>query len=197
MFLLHHVLIQSWSPSVTIDLAFWKEILLVSLYLGPLRNNFLNLLFPMLHKSTVTIRLWSLSIKPHLAQLPGKMLLFRRKPLTSRLEEKIKIKYSDPIRFVIRCITAESSNLISLVKHAFTNGSWKKWLILMSSTPLFRKETLQILVGAFLLPLGCRWFEYLRVSDNQSQGIPLKPYRICFVIQKENCCIFKIAFIHC
>ena len=53
--LLHPVSIESWCSSVIIDLAIPHEILLVFLYLEPLVNNFLKLLFQTIPKSSVTI----------------------------------------------------------------------------------------------------------------------------------------------
>ena len=51
--LLHHVSVQSLRTSFIVNLTFSHELLLVSLHLGPLVDNFLNLLFPMICKSFV------------------------------------------------------------------------------------------------------------------------------------------------
>ena len=47
-------------------------------------------------------------------------------------------------------ISSTVCSMKSVGKHAFSDGSWKYWGTLMSSTPLFRNEILQILEGAFL-----------------------------------------------
>ena len=57
------------------------------------------------------------------------------------------------IGFASEYTTEGSSNLRSLGKRAFSHYSWKIWSTLMNSTPLFRKGTLQILAGVFLLAL--------------------------------------------
>ena len=97
---------------------------------------------------------WSVSIKPEPAQLHGKMVLSWRKAFTSRLETNLlKLNLVNLIGFIIEYTTVGSSNLISVIKRAFTDGSWKIWSTSVSYTPLFRKQILQILVGAFLLAL--------------------------------------------
>ena len=84
------------------------------------------------------------------AQLHGKIVLSWKR--TSRLETHLlKSNILDLIKFVSEYTTVGSSNLISIGKYAFTDGSWKIWGTLISSTGLFRKEALEILVCAFLL----------------------------------------------
>ena len=86
-YLVHHVSIQSLIPSIVVDLIFSHEIILVSLYLSSLVINFLNLLFPTICKSSITICRWSLSIKQEPYSCMAK--LSWRKDLTSRLEKKL------------------------------------------------------------------------------------------------------------
>ena len=53
--------------------------------------------------------------------------------------------------------------MISVGKHAITDGSWKMSGAPKSSTPLFTKETLQISVVAFLFIFTNCQFENLRL----------------------------------
>ena len=99
--LLHHVSIQSLSHTVMVDLAFSDEILLVYLYLEPLVNNFVSLLFSRFCQSPVTACWWS--IKPESTQLYDKMEFFWRMTLKSRLERNLwKIEILDLIGFVCK-----------------------------------------------------------------------------------------------
>ena len=89
-------------------------------------------------------------IKPEPAKLHGKMVLSWIKTSSSRLKTNLsKLNILNLIGMVIEYTTKGSSNLILVGKHAFTDESWKIWITLMSSTCLFRKENLQILVAAF------------------------------------------------
>ena len=77
------------------------------------------------------------------------MVLSWRKTLISVLETNLlQLNILDLIWFVSEYTTVGSSNLISLGKHVFADGSWK-----LRGTHLLRKKILQILVGAFLLAL--------------------------------------------
>ena len=119
-----------------VDLALLHEILLVSLYLGLLINNFLNLLFPDIRKSQVTVCRWYLSIELEPAKKHGKMVLSWRKTLIFVLETNwLQLNILDLIWFVSKYTTVGSSNLISLGKHAFADGSWK-----LRGTHLLRKK---------------------------------------------------------
>ena len=101
--------------------------------------------------------------------------------MTSRLETHLlKSNILDLIKFASEYTTAGSSNLISIGTYAFTDGSWKIWGTLIRSARLFRKETLQILVGAFLL--ASFGFGVFRLDYIQSYGIKLKEYRIFIII---------------
>ena len=93
----YHVSIQSLSPSVTEDLAFFLEVLVVSAYLGPLVNHFVNLLYPTICKPPVSTYRWTLPLRPESVQLDSKMVMSRRTPLNIYIRGKcIKLKCFGP-----------------------------------------------------------------------------------------------------
>lgn len=75
--LLHHVLMQKSIPLIMEDLFFSNEMLVFSLYLGSLVNNFLNLLFLTVCKSPVSEQWWSLPKKKEPAQLHVNFFFFK------------------------------------------------------------------------------------------------------------------------
>lgn len=75
--------------SILLNLAFLHEILLVSLHLGHLVNVSLNFLFQRIRTFPVIICRWSLSVKPKLPQLHGKMVQSWRKALISTLKRNL------------------------------------------------------------------------------------------------------------
>ena len=79
----HRVSLQSLSPLIIVFLAFSHEIILVSLYLGPLVNNFLNFFFFFFF-----FFYFFFFLKPEPAQLPGGKIVLS-KTLTSRLQTNL------------------------------------------------------------------------------------------------------------
>ena len=66
----------------------------------------------------------------------GKMSLSWKIAITSRLDRNfLNLNILDMIGFVSEYAKVLSSNLISVGKHDLTNGSWKVWGKLISSTP--------------------------------------------------------------
>ena len=95
-----------------------------------------------------------MSLKPEPAEFHGKIALPWAKTGKFRLEtNSLKWNVLDLMDLISQYKTVGSPNLISVGKYGFTDEWSKIWGTLMSSTALFRKEILQILVGAFLLAL--------------------------------------------
>lgn len=79
------------------------------------------------------------------------MELSWRNALTSRLRiNLLKLNVLDLLGLVSEQTKVGSSDLTSVCKLAFTDGSWKIRNAIISSTTLFRKEILQVSVGPVL-----------------------------------------------
>ena len=161
--LLHNAWIQLLIHSVIVDVAFSHKILLVSFYIGP--------------SVTSSIYYFQRSESPHLC-VGGLFYKIRactvtwqngiilKKTLTSRLETSlIKLIIFGLIGLVSDNKAVGSSNFIPIIKHAFTDRSWKIWVTLMNLTLLFKEKNLTNISSYSSFNFRYRWFEYLRLNS--------------------------------